>query len=69
ARPNEQAVSVTANDISVYTDPFSYFVDVIRGKITVPKKGLYSLENNVQVVKILDAARESVKTGRTIFLK
>lgn len=65
----EQPLTVTASDIAVYTDPFSYFVDVIRGKITVPKRGLYSLENNVQVVRILSAARESVKSGKTIFLK
>jgi len=65
----EQPIKVTANDIPVYTDPFSYFIDVIRGKIVVPKRGLYSLENNVQVVKILDAARRSIKAGKTIFLK
>jgi len=29
---------------------------------------LYSLENNVMVVRILDAARESAKTGKTVFL-
>jgi predicted dehydrogenase len=65
----EQALRVTASEIPVYTDPFSYFFDVIRGKIVVPKKGLYSLENNVQVVRILDAARTSIKTGKTVFLK
>jgi len=65
----EQPIIITSNDIKVYTDPFSYFADVIRGKATIPKKSLYSLENNIQVVKILDAARRSVKTGKTIFLK
>jgi len=30
--------------------------------------GLNSLENNVVVVEILDAARESVKTGKTVTL-
>jgi hypothetical protein len=29
---------------------------------------LYSLENNIMVVKILDAARESAKTGKTVLL-
>lgn len=65
----EKTFSVTANDIAVYTDPFSYLVDVIRGKITVPEKGLYSLENNVQVVRILDAARRSAESGKTVLLK
>jgi predicted dehydrogenase len=55
--------------MEVYEDPFSYFADVIRGRIKVPKNGLYSLENNLTVVKILDAARESAKTGKTIVLK
>ena len=63
-----QAMQVTTADIPVYQDPISYFADVIRGKITVPKNGLYSLENNLEVVHILDAARQSAKTGKTIYL-
>jgi predicted dehydrogenase len=65
----EQIVKVTTKEIPVYTDPFSYFSDVIRGKIKVPENGLYSLENNLKVVQILDAARESAKTGKTVLLK
>ncbi|MES2372111.1 MAG: Gfo/Idh/MocA family oxidoreductase [Bacteroidota bacterium] len=65
----EKLLSVTPNDIPVYTDPFSYLVDVIRNKIKVPAKGLYSLENNVQVVRILDAARRSAESGKTVLLK
>ena len=30
---------------------------------------LYSLENNMMVVKILNAARESAKTGKTVVFK
>jgi hypothetical protein len=30
---------------------------------------LYSLPNNLMVVEILEAARESAKTGKTIMLK
>ncbi|MXV16013.1 Gfo/Idh/MocA family protein [Hufsiella ginkgonis] len=67
--PKEQAVQVTDKDIAVYTDPFTYLADVIHGKITVPPHGLYALENNVEVVKILDAARTSAKTGKTIYFK
>ena len=62
----EQTMQVTARDIPVYDDPISYFADVIRGKIQIPPRGPYSLENNVMVVRILDAARESAKTGKTI---
>jgi predicted dehydrogenase len=61
--------NVTSNDISVYEDPFTYFTGVIHGKITMSDFDLYSLENNVMVVRILDAARESAKTGKTVVFK
>jgi predicted dehydrogenase len=65
----EKSLNVTTKELPVYTDPISYFADVIRGKIIIPKNGLYSLENNFTVVKILEAARESAKTGKTVILK
>ncbi len=65
----EKQEKVTAVDVAVYEDPFEYFADVIHKKITVPEYGLYSLNNNIEVVRILDAARESAKTGRTVILK
>jgi predicted dehydrogenase len=68
AGKNEERRLITENDIHVYTDPFSYFVEVIRGKIKIESFGLYSLENNIMVVQILEAARESAKKGKTIYL-
>ena len=65
---DEQTVKVTAKDIPVYEDPFAYFADVLRGKATVARNSLYSLDNNETVVQILEAARESAKTGKTVFL-
>ncbi|MFA5329686.1 MAG: Gfo/Idh/MocA family oxidoreductase [Prolixibacteraceae bacterium] len=65
----EQVKKVTSSDVAVYEDPFSYFADVIRGKVKMTKYDLYSLSNNVTVVTILDAARESARTGKTIILK
>ncbi|WP_147204182.1 Gfo/Idh/MocA family protein [Segetibacter aerophilus] len=65
----EQTLRVTTKEVTVYTDPFSYLADVVRGKIKVPHNGLYSLENNMKAVRILDAARESARTGKTITLK
>jgi predicted dehydrogenase len=62
----ELTTQVTAKDIAVYEDPFSYFADVIKGKIKMTKSDLYSLENNVLVVEILSAARESAATGKTV---
>ena len=64
----EQTLKVTTKEVPVYTDPFAYLSDVIRGKITVPPNSLYSLDNNMKVVRILDAARESARTSKTIWL-
>jgi predicted dehydrogenase len=64
----ERTIEVTVEETGVYQDPFSYFADVIRRKIVLPKNGLYSLDTNVTVVRILDAARESAATGKTIIL-
>ncbi len=64
----EQTMKVTAKDIAVYEDPFAYFADVIRGKIKLPDNGVYSLQTNVTVVRILEAARESAKMGKTVMI-
>jgi len=50
------------------SDPFNYLAAVVRGVEKVEPGNLWSLENALSVVKILDAARESAKTGRTIKL-
>ncbi len=47
-------------------DSISYLIAVVRRKLK--PAGLSSLENNVIVTEILDAARESSRTGRTITL-
>lgn len=65
----EQLKRVTSSEIAVYEDPFSYFADVINGKVKMTKYDPYSLDNNVLVVKILEAARASAKTGKTVQLK
>ncbi|HEY6504729.1 MAG TPA: Gfo/Idh/MocA family oxidoreductase [Chitinophagaceae bacterium] len=65
----EQVMELTAEETQTYADPFLYFSDVIRKKIEVPKSGLYSLENNLIVTKILDAAKRSAETGKTIIMK
>ena len=51
-----------------YDDPFAFFRGVIRGEIKMQPHDLSSLENNLLVVEILDAARESAATRRTISL-
>lgn len=53
----------------IYNDPFAQFAAIIRNEISLPDFDLSSLENNMLVVEILDAARKSAKTGKTRFLK
>ena len=65
----EQALTVSTAEVPVYTDPFSYFADVVRGRLQVPAWSLYSLENNRMVVRILDAARTAARTGKKVFLR
>jgi predicted dehydrogenase len=48
-------------------DSISYLTAVVRGQR--PPSGLSSLENNMIVIEILDADRESARTGKTIQLK
>ena len=47
-------------------DPVRYLAAVARGELR--PTGLSSLENNLVVTEILDAARESSRTGRTVTL-
>jgi predicted dehydrogenase len=48
------------------SDSVSYLKAVVRGKLK--PSGLSSLENNMIVTEILEAARESARTGKTIKL-
>jgi predicted dehydrogenase len=68
-RGTEIEYRLTPQETQTYTSPFLYFADVIKGKIKVPANGTYSMENNLIVVKILEAARTSAKTGKTIYLQ
>lgn len=61
--------NVTSKDIHVYTDPFSYLQAYLRGVEKMQPFGLYSLENNLMVVKILEAAKLSAKTGKAVLYK
>jgi predicted dehydrogenase len=49
-------------------DPFAYLAAVVRGRVGVEPDDLSALANNVTVARILDAARESARTGRTVRL-
>ncbi len=49
-------------------DPFMYLAAVVRGEIT-STDDLSSLKTNMIVVEILDAARQSAKEGKVVYLK
>ena len=52
-----------------YNDPFAYLAGVVRGEVKLSATDLSSLENNVIVVEILEAAKKSAKEGKTNNLK
>ncbi len=52
-----------------YNDPFALFAAVINKEIILKPFALSSLENNMIVTEILEAARKSAKTNRTIKIK
>jgi predicted dehydrogenase len=67
--PNEKAEHVETAPalVSPQNDSLSYLAAVLSGSLQ-PHKDLNSLDTNVTVVRILDAARRSAKTGTTIHL-
>lgn len=65
---DEQAQKLEERN-GAYSDPFHYFKAVINNEIDIKPTDLSALENNLIVMKILDAARESAKTGKTVYFK
>ena len=47
-------------------DPFAYFTKVIKEGLPMDSFGLSSLDNNLVVMQILEAAKHASKTGETI---
>lgn len=54
--------------VAPFNDPFAFFAGLIKGRITLSKYDLSSLENNMIVMEILDAAAKSAKTGKAVKL-
>ena len=50
-------------------DPFSLLAAVIRGRLVLPPYALSSLENNMIVMEILEAARASASSGRAVAIE
>lgn len=57
---------VAAPLVDPMADPLSYLKGVVQGSVSVAPHDLSALENNIMVTRILDAARESAKTGKKI---
>ena len=64
----EEQKNVLESRLAPYDDPFSMLEAVVRNKITLPPYDLSSLENNMIVVEILEAAKKSAKTGKKVKL-
>lgn len=67
-RKSEEALEVSPLPEPL-ENPFLIFAEVIRGQRTLSLNDWYELPVNVITVEILDAARQSAKEGRTIYLK
>ncbi|EON75077.1 NADH-dependent dehydrogenase [Lunatimonas lonarensis] len=52
-----------------YDDPFSFFAGLIRKEISMQPYDLSSLENNLIVVEILEAAIQSDREGRRVLVE
>lgn len=59
---------MTASLPPPFHEPFAYLAAVVRGQITVGLSDLSSLENNMLVMEILDAAKRSAREGRLVEL-
>ncbi|MDQ3278641.1 MAG: Gfo/Idh/MocA family oxidoreductase, partial [Bacteroidota bacterium] len=66
AAEKTQAVPVRSQP---FHDPFAYLAAVVRGEAKMTAFDLSALPNNMIVVEILDAAKQSAKEGKRIVLK
>ena len=64
---SEERLTTAAPLNGAQKDSLSYLAAVLRGEL-VPKGDLTALDTNVVVMQILDAARESARTGKTVRL-
>jgi predicted dehydrogenase len=66
---SEEKTKKASHEILEYYDPFAFFAAAITGETEVDRFDLSSLENNLIVVEILEAASKSSRKGRAIKLK
>jgi predicted dehydrogenase len=63
----EESLTTAAPLAPLQQDSLSYLAGVLRGELQ-PKGDLTALDTNVVVMQILDAARESARTGKSVKL-
>ena len=66
--PPGQKMTAPFSDLEVTSSPFAYLAAVVQNRLSPEAHDQTSLENNLLVVEILDAARESARTGRKVTL-
>ena len=54
---------------NVHDDPFKFLAAVVKGEYVPEDNNLYGLHINLIVMEILEAARLSAETGKTVFLE
>ena len=64
----EERLETLSERQAPHDDPFALLAAVVQNKIVLPAYDLSSLENNMIVVEILEAAIESARTGRKVIL-
>jgi predicted dehydrogenase len=67
-RRGEKEDRAVAAPTPPHADPFAFLAAVVRGRTTVADTDPSSLANALVVARILDAARRSASTGRTVRL-
>lgn len=65
----DETTTVLPELASPNNDPFAYFKALIDGRIKPGKYDPSTVDNNMIVMEILDAATRSAKQGKTIYLK
>jgi predicted dehydrogenase len=67
---NDGSVPLKAEDLPIGRhDPFAYLSAVVRGKLRVSPWSVSSLENNILVMQILEAAKQSADSGKVVLWK
>ncbi|WP_236252762.1 Gfo/Idh/MocA family protein [Echinicola sp. 20G] len=64
----EVVEQINQEDLGLVSNPFEYFKRVIKGELVPPPFSPYTLENNMRVMEILEAAKESAKRGEKVVL-